>query len=232
VKDREFYFNEDTSDLIMGPINKHRWIYASGKQLLERAIHAYGLKKDFHYSIIRPFNYIGERIDYLPSEKNGNPRVFSHFMDALINGNPMPLVNGGLQKRCYTYIKDATDAHVRIIEDKNKVCDKQIFNVGLSSNETTIRDLAVLMRDIYKEHFMENGQKVSELVSIPGDEFYGEGYDDIDRRLLDNSKLIELTGWEPEYDLKTMLYEIMKYYVERVRNAKSNHQRVNGQVAL
>lgn len=220
VKDTPFVFNEETSNLIMGPIGKHRWIYASGKQLLERVIHAYGMKRDFHYSVIRPFNYIGERIDYLPSQQNGNPRVFSHFMDALLQGTPLKLVNGGLQQRCYTYIKDATDAHVRIINNEGNRCDRQIFNVGTNDNETTIENLALAMREIYRENFLEDGQPLSDVVTIGGDEFYGGGYDDIDRRLLDNSKIRNLTGWQPDTDLKTMLHKIMVYYVEKVRNGQ------------
>ncbi len=220
VPDEEFIFNEDESHLIMGPISKHRWIYASAKQLLERIIHAHGLKRDFHYSIIRPFNYIGEMIDYLPSDKDGNPRVFSHFMDALLTGKPMKLVNGGHQRRCYTYISDATDAHVRVIKGDD-ACDKQIFNVGTNKNETTIRDLAFRMRDIYSEHFAEPGQEISEIIDISGDEFYGSGYDDVDRRLLDNTKLRNLTGWEPKYDLDAMLKTIMEYDVKQVRSRPS-----------
>lgn len=212
VADRAFVFEEDESNLIMGPINKHRWIYASGKQLLERVIHAYGLKRGFRYAIIRPFNYIGEMIDYLPSRQAGSPRVFSHFMDALLQGRPLKLVDGGLQRRCYTYIADATDAHVRIIENA-EACHQQIFNVGTSRNETTIRDLALRMREIYRTHFLAEGEKLSEIVEVSGEEFYGEGYDDIDRRLLSNEKLIRLTGWQPKYDLDAMLLRIMRYYV-------------------
>ena len=221
VPDKAFPFNEETSNLIMGPINRHRWIYACGKQLLERIIHAYGIKKNFHYSVIRPFNYIGEMIDYLPSQKSGSPRVFSHFMDALLNSSPLKLVNGGHQKRCYTYIKDATDAHVRIIEGEDK-CDQQIFNVGTNDNETSIHDLAYKMREIYDQEFRTEGQALSDIIDISGAEFYGEGYDDIDRRLLDNSKLINLTGWKPEYDLDRMLRRIMAYYVEQVRSDGAN----------
>ena len=217
VEDEKFVFNEETSNLITGPICKHRWIYSSSKQLLERVIHAYGMEKDFRYSVVRPFNYIGERIDYLPSNKAGNPRVFSHFMDALLNSTPLRLVDGGLQKRCYTYIKDATDAHVRIIKNVDNLCDKQIFNVGTNENETSIKGLAIRMRDIYQEHFSLENQKISEIESIDGDDFYGKGYDDVDRRLLDNSKICQRTGWQPKTDLNTMLYQIIKYYVEKVR---------------
>ncbi|MEM9282217.1 MAG: bifunctional UDP-4-keto-pentose/UDP-xylose synthase [Verrucomicrobiota bacterium] len=217
LPDEAFPFNEETSDLIMGPINKHRWIYASGKQLLERIIHAHGVMRGFRYSVIRPFNYIGEMIDYLPSEKSGNPRVFSHFMDALLTGNPLQLVNGGHQKRCYTFIGDATDAHVRIIENEES-CNQQIFNVGTNDNETSIRDLAFRMRDIYNEKFRSADEPQSEIAEVTGEDFYGKGYDDIDRRLLDNSKLVSLTGWSPQWNLDQMLTRIMTYYVQKVKD--------------
>lgn len=220
VPDQEFVFNEEESNLIMGPISKHRWIYASGKQLLERIIHAHGIKNGFRYSIIRPFNYIGELIDYLPSDRDGSPRVFSHFMDALLTGKPLKLVNGGHQQRCYTYIADATEAHIRVIKQE-EACDKQIFNVGTNDNETSIRDLAYRMREIYRENFAGPGNQLSEIVDVTGEEFYGSGYDDIDRRLLDNSKLKELTGWTAQYDLDTMLKKIMGYYVDQVQGRDS-----------
>jgi nucleoside-diphosphate-sugar epimerase len=218
AKNRRFFFNEEKSYCIMGPVSKQRWIYATSKQLLERVIHAHGLRGDLTYSIIRPFNFIGERIDYLPSQQKGNPRVFSHFIDNLMLGKPLMLVNGGFQRRCYCYIKDATDAHIRIIENKDGKCTNQIFNIGVLENETTIRNLALLMREIYKKQFLLEGHKLSPVKSIPGDKFYGEGYDDCDRRLIDNSKLKRLTGWKPKYDLKTMDYNIMKYYFEKMRS--------------
>jgi nucleoside-diphosphate-sugar epimerase len=70
---------------------------------------AYGLEHGFNYTIIRPFNFIGPKIDYLLNETDGIPRVFSFFMEALISGTTMKLVDGGHQRRCYTYIEDAVE---------------------------------------------------------------------------------------------------------------------------
>ncbi len=92
-------FSEDSSEFILGPVSKHRWIYACAKQLLERVLHAYGLEQGFNYTIIRPFNFIGPKIDFLPQDDAaGIPRVFSFFMDALFTGAPMKLVNGGVSR--------------------------------------------------------------------------------------------------------------------------------------
>jgi UDP-apiose/xylose synthase len=206
-------FVEDESEFILGPVCKHRWIYACAKQLLERVLHAYGLEKDFRYTIIRPFNFIGPNIDFLLAEHEGIPRVFSFFMDALMNGTKMELVNGGEQQRCYTYIDDAIEATARIVENPNGGCDKQIFNVGHPDNEVTIRQLAERMLAIYQEKFAKPGDKMPEIVEVDGDEFYGEGYDDSNRRIPDITKARTLLGWEPTWGLDEMLEATMRYYV-------------------
>ncbi len=206
-------FSEDLSEFILGPVEKHRWIYACAKQLLERVLHAYGLENGFNYTIIRPFNYIGPKIDYLLEETDGIPRVFSFFMDALINGTEMKLVDGGHHRRCYTYIDDAIECIYRIIENPGGVCDRQIFNVGSPYNEVTIRELAETMRDIYAEKFRDPNVPLPEIVEVPAEEFYGSGYEDSDRRIPDITKARELLGWEPRWRLRDMLEATMQYYV-------------------
>ena len=157
-------FSENTSEFILGPVEKHRWIYACAKQLLERVIHAYGLEKGFNYTIIRPFNFIGPKIDYLLDETDGIPRVFSFFMDALINGTQMKLVEGGYQRRCYTYIDDAIECIYRIIENPEGVSNQQIFNIGSPQNEVTIRELAETMIKIYAEKFRNPNVPLPEII--------------------------------------------------------------------
>jgi UDP-4-amino-4-deoxy-L-arabinose formyltransferase/UDP-glucuronic acid dehydrogenase (UDP-4-keto-hexauronic acid decarboxylating) len=223
VKGKKFFFNEETSNFILGSTQNHRWIYSCSKQLLERVIHAYGLKGKLNYTIIRPFNYIGPRIDFLPSEEEGFPRVFSFFMDALLYNKPMHLVNGGKQQRCYTYIKDATAAHLKIIENKGNFCNCQIFNIGVPENETTIKDLAKTMSKIYKNKFIRKGQGLPKIIDIPGEKFYGKGYDDSDRRLPDVRKIRKLLGWKAKYSLNEMLVETMQYYVDKY-NKKAKGQ--------
>jgi nucleoside-diphosphate-sugar epimerase len=206
-------FSEDTSEFILGPVEKHRWIYACAKQLLERVLHAYGIEQGFNYTIIRPFNFIGPKIDYLLDETDGIPRVFSFFMDALINGHQMRLVDGGHQRRCYTYIDDAVECIYRIIENPGGVCDQQIFNIGSPENEVSIRELAEKMREIYAEKFLNPEVPLPEIVDVSADEFYGKGYEDSDRRIPDLSKARGLLGWEPEWGIREMLEASMEYYV-------------------
>ena len=210
-------FSEDSSEYILGPVAKHRWIYSCAKQLLERVLHAYGLEHGFNYTIIRPFNFIGPRIDFLLDERAGIPRVFSFFMDALLNGTRMQLVNGGSARRCYTYINDAVDCCARIVENPQGACDRQIFNIGSPHNEISIRGMAEMMCEIYAARFRKPGVPLPEIVSVSGDEFYGSGYDDSDRRIPDITKARKLLGWEPRWSIRDTLETTMAYYV-------SNHQ--------
>ncbi|GAB4170614.1 MAG: hypothetical protein Fur0032_09570 [Terrimicrobiaceae bacterium] len=210
-------FIEDETPLIMGPVKNHRWIYASAKQLLERVLHAYGIEEGLNYSIIRPFNFIGPRIDYLPSEQTGNPRVFSHFMNALLYGTPMKLVDGGVNFRAYTYIDDAVDCIVRIIDNPGGVCDRQIFNIGTPENEVTIKQMAERMISIFDKEFRKPGDPMPEVISVSSEEFYGKGYEDCDRRIPNVDKARTLLGWKSKHDFDSVLFHTMKYFVDRHR---------------
>ena len=224
-------FAEDRTDLIMGPVGRHRWIYACAKQLLERVIHAYGLEGRLNYTIIRPFNFIGPKIDYLPGETDGVPRVFSYFMEALLDGTSMKLVDGGGQRRCYTYIKDAVDCVGRIVENPGGACDRQIFNIGSPANEVSIRQLAELMRQIYARHFAPHDAPLPEIVEISAREFYGDGYEDSDRRIPNIDKAVRLLDWTPRTSLPEMLLPTMEYYV-RARKGLAREARKPAAVAL
>lgn len=209
-------FVEDETPLIMGPVKNHRWIYACAKQLLERVLHAYGIEEGLKYSIIRPFNFIGPRIDYLPSEQTGNPRVFSHFMNGLLYGTDIKLVDGGVNYRAYTYIDDAVDCIVKIL-DNPEPCDKQIFNIGTPENEVTIKELAEHMIRIFDKEFRQPGDPHPKVVSVSSEEFYGKGYEDCDRRIPNVDKARSLLGWKSEHNLDSVLYHTMKYFVDKHR---------------
>jgi UDP-apiose/xylose synthase len=110
-------------------------------------------------------------------------------MDALMNGTQMKLVNGGKQRRCYTYIEDAIECIYRIIENPGGVCNQQILNVGSSENEVSIREMAEIMRDVYAKKYIDPNVPLPEIVEISGEEFYGKGYEDSDRRIPDTTKI-------------------------------------------
>ncbi len=199
-------YREDESDLCLGPVEKQRWIYAAAKQLLERVIHAHGLAGDLDYTIVRPFNFIGPRVDYLVGPgTRGGPRVFAHFMSALLTGGPIQLVGGGEQRRSFTHIEDANTAFDAMLRHPD--ANRRVFNVGNPGNDTSIRGLAELMSRLYRD--LTGEQPTSEVVEIGGEEFYGAGYEDSSRVPPDISRLRSL-GWEPVHDLEATLRDAME----------------------
>ena len=96
---RDEAFDPETSDLVLGPINKPRWIYSCAKQLMDRVIHAYGMQEGLDYTLFRPFNWIGAGLDSINTAKEGSSRVITQFLGHIVRGEPIKLVDGGTQKR-------------------------------------------------------------------------------------------------------------------------------------
>jgi UDP-4-amino-4-deoxy-L-arabinose formyltransferase/UDP-glucuronic acid dehydrogenase (UDP-4-keto-hexauronic acid decarboxylating) len=209
-------FKEDESHLVVGPISKQRWIYSVSKQLLDRVIWAYGFQHGFRFTLFRPFNWIGPKLDdlTLEPEKEGSSRVVTQFISSLIHGDTIRLVDGGEQKRCFTYVDDGINCLMKIIENKDDVCNGQIFNIGNPRNEATVRELAYKLRDIFTNYPGNGDKKLPDIVDVSSGEFYGKGYQDIDRRVPSIAKAREILGWEPVVDLDTALKKTIEYYLE------------------
>ncbi len=86
--DREF--DEETSNFVLGPINKQRWIYACSKQLMDRVIHAYGMKQGLKYTLFRPFNWVGPKLDNILEPKEGSSRVLTQFIGNILREQGYP----------------------------------------------------------------------------------------------------------------------------------------------
>lgn len=204
-------YSEETTDFVFGPVHKQRWIYGSAKALLERVLYAYGRAGDLEYTIMRPFNFLGSRMDYLVGPNQfGGPRVFPHFMSALLSGGPMYLVDGGSAHRAFLHIADATNAFQHLL-DHYDATRNQIFNVGNPANDISMRDLALLMRELYEE--LTGAPPTSPLATVTGEEFYGPGYEDSDRGPPDITKMRAL-GWTPKRNLHTTLRDAMCHYLD------------------
>jgi len=121
-------FNEKTSNLTVGPVSQHRWIYSCGKQLLERVLHAYGLQHSLRYTVFRPFNWIGPNLDRIVGPGQGYTRVITEFISKVIYDQNILLVDGGGQKRCFLDVEDGVGALIRIIERDDKRTNRQIFS--------------------------------------------------------------------------------------------------------
>jgi UDP-4-amino-4-deoxy-L-arabinose formyltransferase/UDP-glucuronic acid dehydrogenase (UDP-4-keto-hexauronic acid decarboxylating) len=128
-------FNEDNSRLILGPIRKQRWIYSCCKQMLDRVIWAYGQEAGLQFTLFRPFNWIGPRLDSLESARIGSSRAITQLILNLAEGTPIQLVDGGNQKRCFTDVKDGVECLYRIIEKPVS----RSWPKSWSKNSTSIR---------------------------------------------------------------------------------------------
>ena len=110
-------FDPLTTNLVTGPIQMQRWIYSTCKQLMDRIIYAYGESEDLNYTLFRPFNWFGPGLDSIDTPREGGSRVVTNFIGSILRGEEIKLVNGGSQRRAFTYIDDGIDALVQIIEN-------------------------------------------------------------------------------------------------------------------
>ncbi len=208
-------FNEDTSQLIYGPIHKQRWIYACAKQMMDRVIWAMGIHRDLQFTLIRPFNWIGSGLDSLATPKEGSSRVVTQFLGHILRGEPITLVDGGKQRRCFTYVDDGLDCLFAILKNEGRRCDGRIFNIGNPDNDYSIRDLAEMMVEVCKE-FPEIAEKADQatLTEIDSATYYGPDYEDVGYRVPDISLAKKVLGWEPKIGLKDALRRTIASYVE------------------
>jgi len=133
-------FKEDESYLVVGPISKERWIYSCCKQLLDRVIYGYGTRGHLEFTLFRPFNWVGPRLDSLDTAKEGSSRVVTQFIAELLLKRPINLVDGGRQKRCFTYVDDGIAALMKILENK-------MMSVKIKSSTSAIRTMSVRFRN-------------------------------------------------------------------------------------
>jgi UDP-apiose/xylose synthase len=207
---------EDITPLVLGPVSKERWSYACAKQLLERLIWAHGAHGALDFTIVRPFNVIGPRMDFIPGvDGEGVPRVLACFMQALLLRDPLQLVAGGSQRRSFVYLDDFVEAVLRILQ-RPEPCRGQIINIGHPGNELAISELADRMIAVYRE--ITSSPHRFETRAVTAEEFYGPGYDDSERRIPDIEKARQLLDWEPVTSLEQMLPIIIQDYIDRYQD--------------
>lgn len=214
----ESEFKEEESFLVVGPIQNERWIYSCCKQLLERIIYAYGIRSHLDFTIFRPFNWIGPGLDSQETSKLGRSRVVTQFISALLMKQPLLVVNGGFQRRCFTYVDDGISALMKILENSDNRCKNQIINIGNPNNDCAINELALLMRKIFMQHPKHCGDEIfSEIIPMSSDNFYGKGYQDILARKPNIEKAQNLLGWEPQICLEESLRMSIDSFIHEFR---------------
>jgi UDP-4-amino-4-deoxy-L-arabinose formyltransferase/UDP-glucuronic acid dehydrogenase (UDP-4-keto-hexauronic acid decarboxylating) len=206
-------FDEDTSNLVVGPINKQRWIYSISKQLLDRVIWAYGAK-GLNFTLFRPFNWIGPRLDRLGSARIGSSRAITQLILNLVEGTPIRLFDGGEQKRCFTDITDGVEALARIVDNENDVCNGQIINIGNPDNEVSIRQLGEeLLRQFEAHPLRANFPPFAGFRDVESKAFYGAGYQDVVHRKPSIQNAKRLLNWEPTVEMSETIGNTLDFFL-------------------
>ncbi|WP_369324561.1 bifunctional UDP-4-amino-4-deoxy-L-arabinose formyltransferase/UDP-glucuronic acid oxidase ArnA [Serratia marcescens] len=207
-------FDEDHSRLIVGPINKQRWIYSVSKQLLDRVIWAYGAKEGLKFTLFRPFNWMGPRLDNLDAARIGSSRAITQLILNLVEGSPIKLMDGGAQKRCFTDINDGIEALFRIIENRDGLCDGQIINIGNPTNEASIRELAEMLLESFNNHpLRDRFPPFAGFKDVESSSYYGKGYQDVEHRTPSIKNAHRLLGWQPTIEMKQTVADTLDYFL-------------------
>ena len=203
-------FAEDNSNFVTGPVNKQRWIYANCKQLLDRVIWAYGQRDGLQFSIFRPFNWVGPDLDDIFNTEEGASRVITQFIANTLQNRSLKLVDGGNQKRCFTWIDDGIDCLMDIIENRNGVADGQIINIGSPANNCSIRYIAEYFVSWLKDN--RRDLITPKLEIADSQKFYGNGYQDLKNRVPSIAKAQALFLWQPKVGIEKLLDNILIHY--------------------
>src|SRR5919205_1665209 len=190
-------FRED-GPLVMGATTKGRWSYACSKAIDEFLALAYWREKKLPTIVVRLFNTVG------PRQTGQYGMVIPTFVKQALAGRPITVYGDGKQSRCFGYVGDVVGALVKLMENSDAV--GQVFNIG-SNVEITILELAQRVKEIT--------QSESEIVTVPYDEAYEEGFEDMPRRVPDTSKVSKLTGFKPTVTLDEILQSVIEYYSGR-----------------
>lgn len=186
-------FAED-DDLVMGPTYKGRWSYACSKAIDEFLALAYWKEKKVPVVIVRLFNTVG------PRQTGRYGMVIPNFVSQALSGGPITVFGDGNQTRSFAWVGDVVNALAELAVNSHAV--GEVFNIG-NDKEVKIMDLAKLVKELVGSN--------SEIVLIPYDEAYEEGFEDMTRRVPDISKAQKLIGYHPTLDLAEILRKVIEY---------------------
>ena len=186
-------FRED-GNLVMGATTKGRWSYACSKAIDEFLALAYWREKKLPTIVVRLFNTVG------PRQTGQYGMVIPTFVKQALAGRPITVYGDGKQSRCFGYVGDVVGALIQLMD--NNAAVGNVFNIG-SNEEITILDLAQRVKELTHSH--------SEIVFVPYDEAYEEGFEDMPRRIPDITKVRELVGFQPKMSLNGILASVIDY---------------------
>jgi len=190
-------FRED-GNLVMGATTKGRWSYACSKAIDEFLALAYWREKKLPTIVVRLFNTVG------PRQTGQYGMVIPTFVKQALARRPITVYGDGNQSRCFGYVGDVVGALVKLMDHPDAV--GQVFNIG-SNSEISILELAQRVKQITHSD--------SDVVFVPYDEAYEEGFEDMPRRVPDITKVSELVGFKPAMSLDGILESVVDYHVGR-----------------
>jgi UDP-4-amino-4-deoxy-L-arabinose formyltransferase / UDP-glucuronic acid dehydrogenase (UDP-4-keto-hexauronic acid decarboxylating) len=207
-------FDEDNSQLILGPIRMQRWIYSCSKQLLDRVIWAYGQKEGLKFTLFRPFNWIGPKLDGLTSARIGSSRAITQLILNLVEGTLIQLIDGGEQKRCFTDVSEGIECLYRIIENQGGCCDGEVINIGNPNNELSIKGLAEMLVTQFDRHPLRSEfPPFAGFQKTESGRYYGAGYQDLEHRRPSIKKARRLLQWEPAITVDESVARTLDYFL-------------------
>jgi len=190
-KSQDVPFSEE-DDLVMGPTTHSRWSYACSKALDEWLGLAYYREKRVPVTVAQFFNVVG------PRQTGSYGMVLPTLASQAVAGKPITVYGTGEQSRCFAHVRDVVEAVLALLHEPSAI--GQVFNVG-SDREVTINELARNVR--------EAAGSDSQIVHIPYDEAYAEGFEDMDRRVPDLSKLVRAIGFKPSTPLEEIIADVI-----------------------
>jgi len=195
-KSNNFPFRED-GDLLFGPTIKSRWSYAASKAIDEFLGLAYFYEKNLPVVIVRLFNTVG------PRQTGRYGMVIPRFIRQALKNESLTVYGDGNQSRCFTYVGDAVNAIADIVDKPDAF--GQVFNLG-GTEEITMHDLA--------KKIIQMTESKSGIVFVPYDQAYSSGFEDMQRRVPDVTKIKNMIGYTPRVTLE----EILRLTIEYMRD--------------
>ena len=181
----------ETDDRVLGSPLTLRWSYSEAKAIDESLAYAYYIEKNLATRIVRFFNTVG------PRQLGAYGMVVPRFVKAALGNNPITIYGDGNQTRCFAHVDDVVDAVIAIAFADNTV--GRVINVG--------NNFEISMNDLAKKIIDQTDSK-SEVVYVSYKEAYGEGFEDMERRIPNIDLIKDLVGWQPKRDLTTIIDDI------------------------
>jgi UDP-glucose 4-epimerase len=182
---------KESDDRILGSPVTLRWSYSEAKAIDESLAYAYFIEKQLETRIVRFFNTVG------PRQLGAYGMVVPRFVKSALANEPITIYGDGTQTRCFAHVYDVIDAVIAIAFADNTI--GKVINIG--------NDFEISINGLAQKIIVETGSK-SEIVYVPYNEAYGDGFEDMERRVPDIGLINQLVGWKPKRDLTTMISDI------------------------